>query len=409
MVDETRVTVLLVDDQPAKLLSYEAILAPLGESLVRAATAEEAMGILLRSTVAVMLVDVCMPGMDGFDLTELVRKHPRFRDTAILLVSGVQMGELDRLRGYESGAVDYIPVPIVPELLRAKVRVFVDLFRKSRRLQELTRGLERQVEERTRELQRSNEELQQFAYVASHDLQEPLRMVSSFVQLLGDRYGHALDAQGHEFVRFAVDGVQRMHQLIDDLLRYARLDRSELGDGVADCEKSLDAALANLRLAIEESGAEVQRGPLPRVRGDEVQIAQLLQNLIGNSLKFVRPGVPPRVRIEAEPRGREWLFAVRDNGIGVPASQAERIFELFQRLHARDEYTGTGIGLAVCRKLVHRHRGRIWLDPESAEGCTIRFALPVSLASDAFPPSLAAQEPRDDLLAPLAGASASNE
>lgn len=234
-------------------------------------------------------------------------------------------------------------------------------------------------------------------------------MVSSFVQLLGDRYGHALDAQGQEFVRFAVDGVQRMHQLIDDLLRYARLDRSELGDGVADCEKALEAALSNLRLAVEESGADVAHGPLPRVRGDEVQIAQLLQNLIGNSLKFVRPGVPPRVRIEAEPRGREWVFAVRDNGIGVPAAQSERIFELFQRLHPRDEYSGTGIGLAVCRKLVHRHRGRIWLDPDSAEGCTIRFTLPVALASETGPPAPASADSRDDLLAPLAGASSSNE
>jgi two-component system sensor histidine kinase/response regulator len=405
-MDENRVTVLMVDDQPAKLLSYEAILAPLGETLVRASSAEEAMGILLRSTVAVMLVDVCMPGMDGFDLTELVRKHPRFRDTAILLVSGVQMGELDRLRGYESGAVDYIPVPIVPELLRAKVRVFVDLFRKSRRLVELTRGLELQVEERTRELQRSNEELQQFAYVASHDLQEPLRMVSSFVQLLGDRYAEVLDTQGQEFVRFAVEGVQRMHQLIDDLLHYARVDRSELGQGIADCEKALDAALGNLRLAVEESGAEVLHGPLPRVRGDEVQIAQLLQNLVGNSLKFARPGVPPRVRVDAEPRGRDWLFSVRDNGIGVPPSQSERIFELFQRLHAREEYSGTGIGLAVCRKLVHRHRGRIWLDPDSPEGCTIRFTLPVSLSSDPAPPAPPEHEPDDDVdLAPLAGAS----
>src|SRR5688572_220553 len=170
---EDRVNILLVDDQPAKLLAYEAILGQLGENLIKVNSAAEAMEVLLRTSVAVVLVDVCMPETDGFDLTALIRSHPRFHETAIILVSGVHLNDLDRLRGYDLGAVDYIPVPVVPEMLLAKVRVFIDLFRKTRRLREMNRELERRVAERTRELRRSNDELRQFAYVASHDLQEP--------------------------------------------------------------------------------------------------------------------------------------------------------------------------------------------------------------------------------------------
>lgn len=382
---DDRINVLLVDDQPAKLLSYEAILAPLGHNLIQASSAIEAMEILLRTTVAVTLVDVCMPGMDGFDLTELIRKHPRFQDTAIILVSGVHRDELDRLRGYDSGAVDYLPVPIVPELLRARVRVFIDLFRKTRRLHEVNRELELRVDERTTELRRSNEDLQQFASVASHDLQEPLRMVSSFVQLISDRYGDRLGAEGQEFVRYAVDGVQRMHELINDLLAYARVDRTALpAHRTVDCEGALALALENLRVALQDSGAEVGHGPLPAVRGDEVQIVQLLQNLIGNSIKFRHPERPPKIRVDAVRNGAEWAFSVQDNGIGIDPLYSEQIFHVFERLHGRDRYPGTGIGLAICRKLVERHRGRIWVDSRQDEGCVFHFTLP--FADDATPP-----------------------
>jgi signal transduction histidine kinase len=375
---EDRVNILLVDDQPAKLLSYQAILGPLGENLIEATSAKEAMEILLRTTVAVTLLDVCMPDMDGFDLTELIRRHPRFRDTAIILVSAVHRDEVDRLHGYDSGAVDYVRVPIVPELLRAKVRVLIDLFRKSRRLHELNVDLERRVTERTRELQRSNEDLQQFAYAASHDLQEPLRMVSSFVQLISERYGDRIGKEGAEFVHFVVDGVQRMQELINDLLAYARLDRSGAPRDVVDCEKALGLALDNLRMALNDSGAEVTHGPLPEVRGDEIQIVQLLQNLVGNAVKFRRPDRPPKIRVEAARGPKEWTFSVQDNGIGMDPIYSEQIFRIFERLHGRETYPGTGIGLAICKKLVERHDGRIWVDAKRDEGCVFHFTLPLA-------------------------------
>jgi light-regulated signal transduction histidine kinase (bacteriophytochrome) len=294
----------------------------------------------------------------------------------------VHLSELDRLRGYDSGAVDYVPVPVVPELLRAKVRVFVDLFRKTRQLSLLNRQLERLVEERTAELRRSNEDLQQFAFIASHDMQEPLRMISSFVQLLASRYQGRLDADADEFIRFAVDGAERMHALIRDLLAYSRVDTTHGGLGPADSNRALERALEDVRLALSESRAVVTRGPLPIVRGDEMRIAQVFQNLVGNAVKFRRQDVPPRIHVEAVKGEGEWTFSVRDNGIGIDSAFSERIFQIFQRLHGREEYPGTGIGLAICKKIVERHGGRIWVDSVPGEGSTFSFTLPAEGAAE---------------------------
>jgi signal transduction histidine kinase len=371
--------ILLVDDQPAKLLSYEAALSELGENLIAASTAREALEILLRTEVAVLLVDVCMPEMDGFDLVDQVRRHPRFRDTAIILVSAIQVSDLDRLKGYDSGAMDYVPVPFVPELLRAKVRVFAELFRKTRQLQHLNHRLEELVAERTSELTRSNQDLEQFAYVASHDLQEPLRMVTSFLQLLSARYGGKLDGNAKEFINFATDGAQRMHAMINDLLTYARVDKAGGRFSLVDCGEALRQTISNLQVAIRESGASITHGPMPAVQGDEVQIVQLFQNLIGNAIKFRRVGVPPKIHIEIERGEREWTISIEDNGIGIEPNYHERIFQIFQRLHGREEYSGTGIGLALSKKIVERHSGRIWVESTPGLGSTFSFTLPVSM------------------------------
>jgi len=373
---DDRVNILLVDDQPGKLLSYEVVLAELGENLIKASSGKEALKLLLRYDIAVVLVDVCMPEMDGFDLASLIREHPRFSDTAIILVSGVHLSELDRLKGYDSGAVDYLPVPIVPELLRAKVRVFVDLYRKTRQLNQLNRMLEQRIEERTAELRRSNEDLQQFAYVASHDLQEPLRMISSFVQLLSKRYEHKLDQDGKDFIGFAVNGARRMHDLINDLLAYSRVDTAGTAFAPVDSRLTVGRALDNLRLAIRESGAAVTQGNLPVVRCDEVQMIQVLQNLIGNAIKFRRDSVAPEIHVQAVRQGPDWVFSVRDNGIGIELPYVERIFQVFQRLHGRNEYPGTGIGLAICKKIVERHRGKIWVESTVGSGSTFHFSVP---------------------------------
>jgi len=225
------------------------------------------------------------------------------------------------------------------------------------------------------ELERSNSELQNFAYIASHDLQEPLRMVASYMQLLSRRYKGKLDSDADEFIRFAVDGAQRMQSLINALLSYSRVGTQGKAFELTDCEKVLDGTLASLKKAIEESDAEITRGALPTVMGDPAQLGQLFQNLIGNAIKFRNHG-RPAVRIAAERRGKEWLFSVADNGIGIDAKYAERVFVMFQRLHSKDDYPGTGIGLAVCKKIVERHGGKIWVESVPGAGSRFYFTIP---------------------------------
>jgi PAS domain S-box-containing protein len=225
------------------------------------------------------------------------------------------------------------------------------------------------------ELARSNADLEQFAYVASHDLQEPLRMVASYTQLLARRYRDKLDDDAHEFIGYAVDGVTRMQALIGDLLAYSRVGKGGGAVERADLEAVFQRTLDVLRTAIEESGAQVTAGPLPTVAADPVQMGQVLQNLVGNGLKF-RGAEPPRVHVSAGRRGDEWLIAVRDNGIGIAPEYAQRIFVIFQRLHTRAEYAGTGIGLAICKKIVERHGGRIWVESAEGRGSTFYFTLP---------------------------------
>jgi PAS domain S-box-containing protein len=225
------------------------------------------------------------------------------------------------------------------------------------------------------ELKRSNEELGQFAYIASHDLQEPLRMVASYTQLLAKRYVGKLDADADEFIGFAVDGANRMQRLIQDLLAYSRAGTNGRELIATPSERAFEQASSNLRQMIEISGAQVTHDPLPIVMADEVQLVQLFQNLIANAIKYQKPGAPS-VHVSSENVGHKtWLFSVRDNGIGIDVKYYDKIFGMFQRLHKREEFSGTGIGLAICKKIVEQHGGRIWVESRVGEGSTFRFAL----------------------------------
>jgi len=226
------------------------------------------------------------------------------------------------------------------------------------------------------DLERSNRDLEQFAYVASHDLQEPLRMVASYTELLSRRYREQLDHEAQEFVHFIVDGALRMKSLIDDLLTYSRLGMRGTAFVGTSCEAALKEALANLQVAIDENGALITHTPLPVVEGDHIQLVQLFQNLVSNAIKF-RGEAGPRVAITTQRKGMEWEFAVRDNGIGISPKFLERIFVIFQRLHTREKYPGTGIGLAICKKIIERHGGRIWVESKPDHGSTFHFTLPV--------------------------------
>ncbi len=254
--------------------------------------------------------------------------------------------------------------------------------------------LERRVALRTAELKRSNEELEQFAYVASHDLQEPLRMVTNYMQLLQQRYGDKLDKNAHEFMGFAMDGAMRMRQLIQDLLAYSRVGSRAKPFEKIEAREVLDRTLMNLKVAIDESGAVITwKDPLPILEGDPVQLTQLFQNLLSNAIKFRKPDQPPQITISTKVapapksaaaedpihRNRKWVeFSIVDNGIGISAENFERIFVIFQRLHARDKYPGTGIGLSICKKIVERHGGHIWVESQPEVSTTFHFTLPAA-------------------------------
>ncbi len=234
-------------------------------------------------------------------------------------------------------------------------------------------------------LQRSNEDLQQLAYTISHDLREPLRMVKSYLNLLAQRYRGQLDDKADQFIHFAVDGAERMEALIQDLLKYARVDTQDRTSAPTDAEAVLMRVLHNLHFKIVEMEAEVTHDPLPTISADETQLTQVFQNLIGNALKFSerQPGhiTSPQIHISAEAQGETWLFSVADNGIGIAPEYHERIFGVFQRLHTREEYEGTGVGLAICKKIVERHGGRIWVESDIGEGATFYFTIPLTEAS----------------------------
>jgi PAS domain S-box-containing protein len=224
-------------------------------------------------------------------------------------------------------------------------------------------------------LELSNRDLEQFAYVASHDLQEPLRMVSSFTQLLAKRYRGKLDKDADEFIAYIVAGAKRMQALINDLLTYSRVDTRGESFGPMDSEAAFDQAIANLRVAIEEGKAVITHDPLPPIIADESQIVQLFQNLLGNAIKF-HGKEPPRIHVSARQENNEWVFSIRDNGIGIAPEYFDRVFVIFQRLHGREEYSGTGTGLAICKRIVERHDGRIWVESELNKGSTFYFTIP---------------------------------
>jgi signal transduction histidine kinase len=367
--DKPQLRVLLVEDDPAE---RDLILRELrkGEFEIIAdvaGTADEFRQRIRTNRPDVVLADYNLGQWRGTEALEILRQEGL--DIPLILVSGA-LGDVTAVECIKQGVTDYV---LKDSLARLSVALRTAL--KDKNARDERKRAQESLAQKVEELARSNADLEQFAYVASHDLQEPLRMVSAYTQLLAERYRGKLDDQADKYIHYAVDGATRMQSLIHDLLAFSRVGRQETAVASTDCNELVECAMENLRAAILESGAVVTPGPLPLLLANGSQLQQVFQNLIGNAIKFRRAQAPV-IQISAEKLGTEWLFSVADNGIGISAEHAESVFVIFNRLHTRTEYAGNGIGLAICRKIVERHGGKIQAVPHEGGGTIFNFTLP---------------------------------
>ncbi len=315
----------------------------------------------------VVLVDYNLPQWQGMEALEVLRRQGS--DIPLILVSGA-LGDMTAVECIKRGATDYVLKDGLARLPQAIRRALEE-----RRLVLLRRQAEIDLAVKAEELARSNADLEQFAYIASHDLQEPLRMVAAYTQLIAERYRGKLDDKADKYIAYACEGALRMQTLIQDLLAYSRVGRQGAKLVPVSCEAAMAEVLIILGPAIRESGAIVTCSPLPTVLTEASQMTQVFQNFVGNAIKF-HGELPPKISVRAERAGDDWLFSVSDNGIGIPPESVETVFVVFQRLHTRTEYSGNGIGLAICKKLIERSGGRIWVESPPGEGSTFKFTLP---------------------------------
>ena len=363
--------IINVDDNEPARYAKGRILSRAGFVVHDAANGSEALRLIRQHNADLVLLDVNLPDVNGIEVCRRVKSLATGASVIVLQISAHAISAPHAAAALDSGADAYLTEPVDPEVLIATVRALLRL-RKAER--ELSAANER-LKLLNKELSRSNEDLQQFAFAASHDLQEPLRTVTSFVTLLERNAGSKLTEDEQEYLRFIADGSRRMRALIDDLLRYSQVGQKPAHVEVIDLNALLPTVLENLREGILESGAEVRYEALPEVSGDEAQLGQVFQNLIGNAIKYARPGVRPVIGVSAENGSEDWLIRVSDNGIGIESDYLQSIFAPFKRLHGR-EISGTGIGLAICRRVIEAHGGRIWAKSILGQGSDFFFSLP---------------------------------
>jgi signal transduction histidine kinase len=383
---ESCVNILLVDDQVHNLIALEAVLGDLNQNLVRAESGREALQRLRDQDFAVIILDVRMPGLDGLDTATLLRKLDRSKDTPIIFVTAMGTPPTQEFKYYAAGAVDYLEKPFRPEVLRSKVKVFVDLFLKTEQIRqqgERLRILElREQERKFSDLEEVKRELDGFAYTVAHDLRSPLRAMTGFSEALLEEYSNKLDPTGQDYARRIHESARRMDGLIQDLLAYSRLSRGDIVLQPVDLGAILQEILAQMSPELKERRACVSLAePLPRVTAHPVLLNQILTNLLSNAIKFISPGVDPQVRIRAERSADAVRLWVEDNGIGIAAEHHERIFRVFERLHLQERYPGTGIGLAIVRRAVERLHGQAGVESELGKGS--RFWISLKQVEDA--------------------------
>lgn len=405
--------ILLVDDREDSLFSMETILEPDGYKFVKASSGRQALKILLTEyDFALILMDVKMPNLNGFETAAMIYERDRLRHIPIIFITANHYGEENIFKGYRTGAVDYIYKPVNPELLRTKVAVFIDLHRKNQQLVEqeqklkaINKSLENEVSERkTSEemvqllnrqllgnitlLESANRELDRFAFMASHDLQEPLRKIRTFSDLLSLKFKDALDSDATAYIKRIQNAAERMQTLIKDILAFSRVSNEKETFVSSDLNLIIQEALADLEVPIREKHAEIIIETLPVIDVNPGLIGPLFFNLVGNALKYSKKDVPPMIHIHSEirtqsPGGQpeyvteQCFITIRDNGIGFDQVYADQVFEMFRRLHVGKDFEGTGIGLALCKKIVEKHNGTISAISEPEKGSVFTVSLPV--------------------------------
>jgi two-component system sensor histidine kinase/response regulator len=387
-IEQQRANILLVDDQESKLLSHEAILEDLGENIIKANSGLKALEFLLKNECAVILLDINMPEMDGFETAALIRSRPSLERTPIIFVSAYNTSDLDRLKGYDIGAVDYLFVPVVPPILKAKVQVFVEIYKQKLLIRRQANYLAMQnrrqqeqiclIEDLNRKLRLANEELEAFSYTISHDLRSPLRAMQGYSRALIEDCAPKLAEEEKDYLQRIAKASARMDQLIQDILAYSRVSKTELKTKhtelaplIQDLMQQYDALRApRARIEIE--------GEMHPVVAHEACLAQCFANLLGNAAKFVARGTMPEIRIRTERHGSRVKIRIIDNGIGIDPAHHSRIFQMFGRIHEEKAYDGTGIGLSIVKKAVERMGGTVGLESTLGQGSCFWIELPAS-------------------------------
>lgn len=415
LFDKETTKILLVDDRRENLISLGAALEPLGQEIVTASTGREALRAALDEDFAVILLDVRLPEIDGFEAAHLLRGRPRTKYTPIIFLTAIDKDDQKVSKGYALGAVDYIFKPADPDILRSKVSVFIELYRKSRQIERLNATLEARVEDRTRELEAANrelqcqiaerrraesevralnedlearvrertreletlnEELRAFSYSVSHDLRAPLRRIESFSDLLMEDYGSDLDEAAVQYLERILRSSRHMSALITDLLKLSRISREQMECSDVDISELAWDVIEDYRSSEPERSVEVHVDPGLHAHGDKALLRVMLDNLIGNAWKFTSARSEARIEVLATQVGDEAGFCIRDNGAGFDMEFADRLFQPFQRLHGSSEFPGTGVGLAIVHRIVRRHGGMINADAEVDKGAAFTVSLP---------------------------------
>ena len=382
---DDRVNILLVDDQPANLVALEAMLQGLGQNLIKAESGREALRWLLTHEFAVILLDVKMPEMDGFETAELIRQRDKSRHTPILFLTAGDNTQTQAVRGYAVGAVDYLVKPVVPEFVRSKVAVFVELAKKNELLRRQAKLLAESEQaalelaetraELVRDLEHKNRELESFSYAVSHDLRAPLRRIDSFSRAMLESQGDRLDEAGQRFLSRVREASQHMSQLIDDVLYLSRVTRADLREQEVNLTSIADLILTRLQESEPERQVDVKVRPGVLVTGDGQLLRIAMENLLENAWKFTAKELESRIEFGMMQASGEATYFVRDNGAGFDMTYADRLFGPFQRLHPQGEFPGNGIGLATVQRIIYRHGGRVWAEGLEGQGATFYFTM----------------------------------